>query len=129
VIFLKDVQCDNPEKIHYSSNKVLEKSKMRTANKEFSFRGPIKLLDFGNTDVTDIAGVTDGDLRAVQEVEEEMITNINIAACATMVNISPDLVIYYHFGNDMFTCRGKKNYFKIALINKIRELAAKSQGI
>jgi hypothetical protein len=38
---------------------------MRTANKEFSFRGPIKLLDFGNANVIDIAGVTDGVLWAV----------------------------------------------------------------
>jgi hypothetical protein len=38
---------------------------MRSANKEFKFRDPSKLLDFGNTDVADIAGVTDGDLQAV----------------------------------------------------------------
>jgi hypothetical protein len=53
----------------------------------------VKLLDFGNTDVADIAGVTDDVLWAIQEVEEEMITNINKAACATKVNISPDPVI------------------------------------
>jgi hypothetical protein len=35
---------------------------MRNTNKEFKFRGPSKLLDFGNVDVADIAGVTDGDL-------------------------------------------------------------------
>jgi hypothetical protein len=32
---------------------------MRNANKEFKFRGPSKLLDFGNVEVADIAGVTD----------------------------------------------------------------------
>jgi hypothetical protein len=51
------------------------------------------LLDFGNVDVADIADVTDGVLRAIQEVEEEMITDINKAACATKVNVSPDPVI------------------------------------
>jgi hypothetical protein len=75
------------QKIYYSSNKALEKLRMRTANKEFSYRGPIKLLDFGNADVVDIASVTDGDLPAVQEVEEEMIANINKAACTTEVNV------------------------------------------
>jgi hypothetical protein len=75
------------QKIYYSSNKALEKSRMRMANKEFSYLGPIKLLDFGNTDVADIAGVIDGDLSAVQEVEEEMIADINKAACTTEVNI------------------------------------------
>jgi hypothetical protein len=35
---------------------------MRSANKEFKFRGPNKLLDFGNADVVDIASVTDEDL-------------------------------------------------------------------
>jgi hypothetical protein len=53
------------QKFYYSSNKALEKLRMRTANKEFSFRGPIKLLDFGNANVIDIAGVTDGVLWAV----------------------------------------------------------------
>jgi hypothetical protein len=81
------------QKFYYSSNKALEKSRMRMANKEFSFRGPIKLLDFGNADVVDIAGVTDSILRAIQKMEEEMITDINKAACATKVNISPDPVI------------------------------------
>jgi hypothetical protein len=79
-------------KLYYSSNKALEKSRMRRANKEVSFRGPIKLLDFGNADVADIASVTDGVLRAVQEVEEVMITDINKVACATKVNVSPALV-------------------------------------
>jgi hypothetical protein len=81
------------QKFYYSSNKALEKSRMRRANKKFSFRGLIKLLDFGNVDVADIADVTDGVLRAIQEVEEEMITDINKAACATKVNISHDPVI------------------------------------
>ena len=31
---------------------------MRNANKGFKFRGPSKLLDFGNADVADIAGLT-----------------------------------------------------------------------
>jgi hypothetical protein len=51
------------------------------------------LLDFGNADVADIAGVTNGVLGAIQEVEEEMITDINKAACATKVNVSPNHVI------------------------------------
>jgi hypothetical protein len=59
---------------------------MRMANKEFNYRGPIKMLDFGNADVVDFAGVTDGDLSAVQEVEEEMIANANKAACTIEVN-------------------------------------------
>jgi hypothetical protein len=33
---------------------------MRNANKEFKFRGPSKLLDFGNVEVADIGGVTVG---------------------------------------------------------------------
>jgi hypothetical protein len=37
----------------------LDRSRMRNANKEFKFRGPSKLLDFGNVEVADIAGVTD----------------------------------------------------------------------
>jgi hypothetical protein len=44
--------------LYYSSRKDLERSRMRSANKEFKFRGPRKLLDFGNVDVADIAGVT-----------------------------------------------------------------------
>jgi hypothetical protein len=44
-------------KLHFSNKKALEKSRMRTANKEFNFRGPSKLLDFGNADVADIVGV------------------------------------------------------------------------
>jgi hypothetical protein len=48
--------------LYYSSRKNLERSRMRNTNKEFKFRGPSKLLDFGNADVADIAGVTDGDL-------------------------------------------------------------------
>jgi hypothetical protein len=32
---------------------------MRSVNKEFKFRGPSKLLDFGNADVANIASVTD----------------------------------------------------------------------
>jgi hypothetical protein len=52
-------------KLYYSSKKDLERSRMRSANKEFKFRGPSKLLDFGNAEVVDIAGVTDGDLQAI----------------------------------------------------------------
>jgi hypothetical protein len=62
---------------------------MRNANKEFKFRSPSKLLDFGNTDVADIVGVIDGVLQDVQEVEEMLIIDVNIAACATEVNIGP----------------------------------------
>jgi hypothetical protein len=35
-------------------------SSKKNANKEFKFRGPSKLLEFGNTDVADIASVSDG---------------------------------------------------------------------
>jgi hypothetical protein len=52
-------------KLYYSSKKDLERSRMRSANEEFKFRGPSKLLDFGNAEVVDIAGVTDGDLQAI----------------------------------------------------------------
>jgi hypothetical protein len=45
---------------YYSSKKNLDRSRMRNANKEFKFRGPSKLLDFGNVDVADIASVSDG---------------------------------------------------------------------
>jgi hypothetical protein len=45
---------------YYSSKKNLYRSRMRNASKESKFRGPSKLLDFGNADVADIAGVTDG---------------------------------------------------------------------
>jgi hypothetical protein len=45
--------------LYYSSRKDLDRSRMRNANKEFKFRGPSKLLDFGNADVVDIASVTD----------------------------------------------------------------------
>jgi hypothetical protein len=38
---------------------------MRTANKEFKLRSLNKLLDFGNTDIFDIVGVTNGVLQAV----------------------------------------------------------------
>jgi hypothetical protein len=47
---------------YYSSKKDLDRSRMRNANKEFKFRGPSKLLDFGNADVADIAGLTKGAL-------------------------------------------------------------------
>jgi hypothetical protein len=74
---------------YYSSKKNLDRSRMRNASKEFKFRGPSKLLDFGNANVADIAGVTDRVLQDVQEVEEVLITDVNIAACATEVNIGP----------------------------------------
>jgi hypothetical protein len=73
--------------LYYSSRKDLERSRMRSANKEFKFRGPSKLLDFGNIDVADITGVTDGDLLAVQEVQEELIADVNKEACTTEVNV------------------------------------------
>ena len=58
---------------------------MRNANKEFKFRGPTKLLDFGNIDVVDIASVSDGVLQDVHEEEEVMIATANIATCITEV--------------------------------------------
>jgi hypothetical protein len=48
------------KEFYYSSKKNLDRSRMRNANKEFKFRGPSKLLDFGNADIVDIVGVTDG---------------------------------------------------------------------
>jgi hypothetical protein len=53
-------------KLYYFSKKDLERSRMRSANKEFTFRSPSKLLDFGNANIVDIVGVTDGDLQAIQ---------------------------------------------------------------
>jgi hypothetical protein len=47
------------------------------------------LLDFGNADIVDIVGLTDGALQDVQEVEEVMIVDFNKGACATEVNIGP----------------------------------------
>jgi hypothetical protein len=64
---------------------------MRAANKDFKFRGPSKLLDFGNADVADITSVIAGVLQDVQEVEELLITDVNKAACATKVNLGPTL--------------------------------------
>jgi hypothetical protein len=63
----------------------------------FKFRSPSKLLDFGNANVADIAGVTDGDLQAVQEVEEVMIVDFNKAACATKMKIGPAPTFWIHF--------------------------------
>jgi hypothetical protein len=70
---------------YYSSKKNLDRSRMRNANKEFKFRGPSKLLDFGNANIADIASVSDRVLQDVQEEDEVMITAVNIAACATEV--------------------------------------------
>jgi hypothetical protein len=53
------------KRFYYSSKKDLDRSRMRNANKEFKFRGPSKLLDFGNADIADIAGLTD---EALQDV-------------------------------------------------------------
>jgi hypothetical protein len=47
-------------KLYYFSKKELAKLRMRTASNEYKFRGPSNLLDFGNVDVADIAGVTNG---------------------------------------------------------------------
>ena len=69
---------------------------MRSANKEFKFRGPSKLLDFRNTDVVDIASVIDKDLPIVQEVEKEMIADINKETCTTEVNVG---TIVLHLSN------------------------------
>jgi hypothetical protein len=74
---------------YYSRKKDLDRSRMRNANKEFKFRGPSKLLDFGNADVIDIAGVTVGAMQDVQEVVEVLTTDITKAACATEVNLGP----------------------------------------
>ena len=64
---------------------------MRNANKEFKFRGPSKLLDFGNIDVADIVSVSDGVLQDVHEEEEVMIIADNIATCITEVIIDLSL--------------------------------------
>jgi hypothetical protein len=75
-------------KLYYSNKKALEKTRMRMANNEFKFRGPSKLLDFGDVDIADVAGVTDGDLQAVHKLENTMNTdNIN-AECTTEEIIS-----------------------------------------
>jgi hypothetical protein len=70
-------------KLYFSNKKAFEFSRMRTASKEFNFRGPSKLLNFRNTYIVDIADVTDGVFQAIQEVEEMMISNVNEAKCAT----------------------------------------------
>jgi hypothetical protein len=100
--------------LYYSSRKDLERSRMRSANKEFKFRGPSKLLDFGNAEVVDIAGLTNGALHAVQEVEEVMIVDFNKAACATEVNIGPAPTFWKFFAIDICTFRNLKIYVKNA---------------
>jgi hypothetical protein len=52
-------------KLYFSRKKALEKLRMKTANKGFNFRGPNKLLDFGNANVADIASITNGVLQAI----------------------------------------------------------------
>jgi hypothetical protein len=52
-------------KLYYSHKKALAKSRMRTTSNEYKFRGSSKLIDFGNVDVGDIAGVIDGVLQAI----------------------------------------------------------------
>jgi hypothetical protein len=47
-------------KLYFLSKKALEKLRMKMANKKFNFRGYSKLLDFGNADIANIVGVTDG---------------------------------------------------------------------
>ena len=76
-------------KLYYSSKKALEKSRTKTTKKEFIFRGPSKLLDFGNLDVANITSVIDVVLQDVEEVEEVIIIDVNKAACATEVNVGP----------------------------------------
>jgi hypothetical protein len=71
--------------------------------RNFKFRGPSKLLDFGNTDVVDIAGLTDGALQDVQEEEEVMIVDFNKGACATEVNIGPAPTYWNHYVFDICT--------------------------
>jgi hypothetical protein len=64
---------------------------MRTANNEFKFRSPSKLLDFRDANVANIAGVIDKDLQAVHELEEMMTTYNNDAECGTeeIVSLAP----------------------------------------
>jgi hypothetical protein len=94
---------------YYSSKKDLDRSRMRNANKEFKFRGPSKLLDFGKVDVADIAGLIDGALQDVQEVEEVMIVDFNKGACATEVNIGPAPTCWNHYVFDICTIGKLKN--------------------
>jgi hypothetical protein len=89
--------------LYYSNRKNLERSRMKSANKEFKFRGPSKLLDFGNVDIADITGVIDGDLQAIHEVEEVMIVDFNKAACATKVKIGRAPTFWIHFVIDICT--------------------------
>src|SRR5450759_2472789 len=76
---------------YYSSKKNLNRSRMRNANKEFKFRGPTKLLDFGNANVVDIASDSLGVLQDVHEEEEVMIEAANIATCETEVIVGLSL--------------------------------------
>jgi hypothetical protein len=70
-------------KLYYSSKKDLERSRMRVANKEFKFRGPSKLLDFGDANVASVVGITNRDLHVVHELEEMTVTDNNDAECGT----------------------------------------------
>jgi hypothetical protein len=88
--------------LYYSSKKDLEKSRMRSANKEFIFRRPSKLLDFRNANVADIAGVTDNVRLAVQEVEEGMISIIYKEECANEVILCPASQTRYHIVHVQF---------------------------
>jgi hypothetical protein len=88
---------------YYSSKKDLDRSRMRNANKEFKFRGPSKLLDFGNVEVADIASVIVG---VLQEVEEVLIMDDNKVACASEVNVGPVLAYQNHFVDNICTFRG-----------------------
>ena len=95
--------------LYYSSRKNLNRSRMRNANKEFKFRGPTKLLNFGNVDVADIASVSEGVLQDVPE-EEVIIAAANIVTCETEVIVGLSLALWNDYDIDAYTYRGNEIY-------------------
>ena len=107
---------------YYSSKKNLDRFRMKNANKEFKFRGPSKLLDFGNTDIADIASLFDGALQDVQEVEEVMIVDFNKGACATKVNIGLTPACWNHYVYDMHIWKLEKFILKVQMTQPLSNL-------
>jgi hypothetical protein len=61
---------------------------MKTTNIVPTFRGPTKLLNFGNGDVVDVAGISDKVLQVVQEEEDTMNIDVKDAECAKEEKVS-----------------------------------------
>lgn len=73
------------------------------AYNKFKFRANSKLLDFGNIDVADVAGIIIRDVQAIHKLEETMNTDNIDAECATEEIVSLALQLnskassYYSF--------------------------------